>query len=182
MKINPKKGIPESPGNTRAERTLWRIRRQRVRSRQETFLCNLLNGRQRNSIPIPDVPVEVIFLSSDDNEIHLAEVNQDPPPTDERSRSACSLLDSAPSKKEATKVAPNLPKAVSTSCTTGLSREQLEALFDESSLEDEENANVPILFAGRGQSPDSAAPGEPRPASTAWSSRYHLSTPIQDRM
>ena len=114
---------------------------------------------------MPDVPAEVVFLSSDDKEIHPAEVNQDPPPTDERSGSACSLLDSSPSKKEAPEVASNLPEAVSTSCPTGLSREQLEALFDESSSEDEENASVPILFAGRGQSPDFPAPGEPRPAS-----------------
>ena len=181
MKINPKKGAPKTPRNIRFERT-WRIRREQVRSRRETFLRNLLYGRQRNIIPLPDVPFKVIFLSSDEKEIHPAKVNQDPPPTDERSGSACSLLDSAPSKKEATKVAPNLPEAVPTSRATGLSREQLEALFDESSSEDEENANVPFLFAGRGQYPDSPAPGEPRPASTAGSSRIHPSSSIQDRM
>ena len=96
---------------------------------------------------MPDVPVEVVFLSSDDKEIHPAEAYQDPPPTDERSRSACSLLDYYPSKKEDLEVAPNLPEAVSTFCPTGLSREQLEALLDESSSEDEDNAYVPILFA-----------------------------------
>ena len=76
----------------------------------------------------------------------MAEVSQDPPPTDERSGSACSPLDSAPSEKEAPEVTTNLLEAVPTSRTTGLSRGQLEALFDKSSSEEEEDANVPILI------------------------------------
>ena len=67
MKVKEKKGAPESPRNTRIFR---RIRRERVRSGRETFLRNLLHGRQRNMIPMPDVPVEVVFLSSDDEEFH----------------------------------------------------------------------------------------------------------------
>ena len=35
-------------------------------------------------IPIPDVPVEVVFLRSDDKESNPAEVNQDPLPTDDQ--------------------------------------------------------------------------------------------------
>ena len=57
---------------------------------------------------MPDVPFEVVVLSRDNEEIQPVEVNQDPPPTDEKSRSACILLDSSPSKKEAPGVVPNL--------------------------------------------------------------------------
>ena len=64
-----------------------------------------------------------------------------------------------------------------------LSREQLIAsLFDESSSEEEEDHTVHILSPGRGQSPTSPEPGDPRPVSTAGSSRYHQSTPLENRM
>ena len=54
------------------------------------------------------------------------------------------------------------------------------ALFDESSSKEEDDSTVHILSPGRSQPPASLAPGGPRPASTAGSSRYHPSTPIED--
>ena len=56
------------------------------------------------------------------------------------------------------------------------------ALFDESSSEEEEDSTVHICTPGRSQPPAALAPGDLRPASTAGSSRYHPSTPIEDQM
>ena len=55
------------------------------------------------------------------------------------------------------------------------------ALFDESFSEEEDNT-IHILSLGRSQSPASPASGDSRPASNAWSSRYHPCTHLQDRM
>ena len=165
MKINNKRGAPDSPRNMRAERTLRRIQRQCVQSRRENFLCILL-GRRSNLIPIQEVPVKVVVLSGDEEESRPADIHQDPPQADERSGLACSLLESTPNKKEAQEVTTNPLEAAPNSQATGLIREQLEALFDESSSEENEDDYVPILFLRRGQYSDSPAPGEPRPAST----------------
>ena len=56
------------------------------------------------------------------------------------------------------------------------------ALFHESSFEEDKENTVHILSPERSQPPASPAPGDPRPASTAGSSRYHPSTPIEDRL
>ena len=166
----------KAPRNIRAERTLRRIRRDRVRGRRETYLHNLRRGgvRRRNIRPIQDVPVEIIVLSSDDEENQPEEVNQDPPPGDERSGSDCILLDSFPSGEDAQEAVPNPPGAIPTPFRPSMTREQLINLFQESSSsEDDEQICIPSMFTRRDQISDSPAPGELWPASAAWSSRYH---------
>ena len=103
-------------------------------------------------------------------------------PAAEKPKSDCSLLNSTTSKKETPEARNNPSEAVHFLQIPRLSQEQLMALLDESSSEEEVDSTVHILSPGRSQTPASPAPGDPRPASTACSSRYHPSTPIKDRM
>ena len=139
-----------------------KIRRQRIQRRRDLYLRNL----RRRPRPTQEVP-EVILISTDEE-----------PRAEDRATSDCSLLNSTLSEKEAPEITTNPPEAVPASepHRTDLTQEQLMALFEESSSSSDDEDDVPIL------GPASTTTGDPRPASTAWSSQYHPSTPLQTRM
>ena len=176
---------PEGPvHNQKAARTLRRIHRRQIQIRRNHYesICNLPGGR-RNPRLIQEVPIEVVLSSDDKDDPLPSDFNPDPVPDAEEPNSDCSLLNSTTSEKEAPEAQNNPPEAVPLLKIPRLSQEQLMALFDESSFsEEEEDDTVHIISPGGSQPPASPAPGDPRPASNADSSRYHPSTPIEDRM
>ena len=69
---------------------------------------------------------------------------------------------------------PNPWEAVSTFCRTRLTREQLNALFDESSSEDEENVYVPSQFIRSVRTPPLPASVEPEAVAAAEEPEFQL--------
>ena len=154
---------PLPPHNKKAARILRKIRRLRILRRRDLYLRNI----RRRPRPTQEVP-EVISISADEE--HR---------TEDRATSNCSLLNSTLSENEAPEVTANPPEAVPAPGlhrTGRLTQEQLLAMFKESSSSSDDEDDVPVL------TPASTTTGDLRPASTAWRSQYHPSTPLQARM
>ena len=144
MNVQPEDTVPN-----RGAATIRRIRRRRIMIRNEhhKVLRNLHEGRTDQRLR--EVPIEVNLDSYEDlPEVHPVSAGELNP--------ECNLVDFTTIKREAPKARDNPPEAVPILRMPRLTREQLEAMFNESSSDEDEDS---------------------RPTSAA-SSRYRPTTPL----
>ena len=156
------KAQPEDTVHNRGTAAIRMIRRRQIMIRNDhhEFLRCLREGRTDQRLK--EVPIEVTLSSDRD----LPEVH--PVPAGEPNPD-CNLVDSNTSEREAPETRDNPLEAVPMLRLPRLTREQLEAMFNESSSEEEEDEVFPTTIPEGWQLPTSAA-----------SSRYRPTTPLED--
>ena len=141
-----------------------------IRNYHHKFLHYLREGRtdQRPR----EVPIEVTIDSYKD----LPGVH---PVSAVKPNPECNLADSTTSERESPEARDNPPEAVPILRVLRLTREQLEAMFNKSSSEEEEDEVFPTTIPEGWQLPTSLTDEDSRPTS-AVSLRYRPTTPLED--